>query len=196
HPISVGHPDGTGRYAGLDIDQLFSPASVAKGYLEAIGVTPPLTRFTGVAAAGSGDSATPSRDQFLGYAMAAYFGGRAEVTLRHRLVPVVYCDILSTYTTVNSRLGNWGLLTAAELKLSPQESSYRFGRLVVVAPAGRVKASSRAGGGRRMRSSRVPSTNLAEQLKRSSAGWVSAGRDWPGAEGTHEKGSVDDPRVG
>ncbi len=81
----------------------FSPASIGKAYLAALGLTPPLERWPGFP------------NDMLGYAMAAYYGGRAECRIRKTPVPVVYLDFLSMYPTVNALMGLWNLLTAETL---------------------------------------------------------------------------------
>ena len=81
----------------------FSSASIAKAYLKAMGLTPAREQFPTVPNA------------VLGAAMAAYYGGRAECRIRRTPVPVVYCDFLSMYPTVNTLLGLWELLTAEAL---------------------------------------------------------------------------------
>jgi hypothetical protein len=83
----------------------FSPASIGKGYLSAMGVCQPAKQFAAV------------KPEILGVAMLGYFGGRAEARIRRTPVPVAYCDFLSMYPTVNSLMGMWDLLTAAELEI-------------------------------------------------------------------------------
>ncbi len=79
----------------LDPEQGFSPAALAKSYLRAAGVGPPLAHRGAVS------------DEDLGHAMAAYFGGRAEVRIRRTPVPVRYVDFTSMYPTVFSLVGLW-----------------------------------------------------------------------------------------
>lgn len=86
----------------LDPCKVLSPASLAKGYLQAMGVTRPLARWP--------DFSRP----LLGQAMSAFYGGRAEARIRKVPVPVVYCDFLSMYPTVNTLLGTWQLLLAEQ----------------------------------------------------------------------------------
>jgi hypothetical protein len=90
HPVKL-HPD-----------RAFSPASMAKAYLDAMGLVPPLQKFN-------------ISNDVLGVAMEAYYGGRAECRIRRTEVPVVHTDFTSEYPTVNALLGNWEVLTAAEL---------------------------------------------------------------------------------
>ena len=84
--------------------QFRSPASLAKAYLRASGVTPLRARATTVP------------EWVIGAAMEAYFGGRTECHLPRIAVPVVYTDFLSMYPTVQTlaRLSEW--LTAKTLR--------------------------------------------------------------------------------
>lgn len=54
----------------LNPERAYSPASIAKAYLESMGIIPPQEKF-----------AVPP--EILGIAMQAYFGGRAECRIRH-----------------------------------------------------------------------------------------------------------------
>ncbi|GAA4403405.1 DNA polymerase [Tsukamurella soli] len=83
----------------LPVSKAFSPASIAKAYLRAMGITPILERHPNVT------------NQALGYAMSAYYGGRAEAHIRNTPVPVVVCDFTSMYPTVDVLMNLWGLLT-------------------------------------------------------------------------------------
>lgn len=83
----------------------FSPASVGKSYLRAMGITPPLERWPDFP------------PEVLGYAMTAYYGGRAECRIRRTPVPVVYLDFLSMYPTVNALMGLWDFLIADYLEV-------------------------------------------------------------------------------
>jgi hypothetical protein len=49
--------------------------------------------------------------------MQGYYGGRAEIRIRHTAVPVVYTDFTSQYPTVNTLLGLWSLLTAEKVRV-------------------------------------------------------------------------------
>src|SRR5690606_36878222 len=79
HPISpdfqVERRKKTARVAQptVQITKAFSPASVAKGYLRGMGLRPFLER-------------TDLSDELLGFATAAFFGGRAEMRIRHQAV--------------------------------------------------------------------------------------------------------------
>jgi hypothetical protein len=78
-------------------DKAYSPASIAKAYLKAMGVIEPFKKF----------GLSPHH---LGVAMQSYYGGRAEVRIRHTPVPLVYTDFLSQYPTVNTLMELWKLL--------------------------------------------------------------------------------------
>jgi hypothetical protein len=80
-------------------DRAYSPASIAKAYLDVMGIVKPKARFN-----------VPDRE--LGNAMQGYYGGRAECRIRKTPVPIVLADFTSQYPTVNALLGNWGVLTA------------------------------------------------------------------------------------
>jgi hypothetical protein len=58
-----------------------------------------------------------SADHLHGFAMAAYYGGRAECRIRKVQVPVAYCDFRSMYPTVNALMGLWRFLTAQRLRV-------------------------------------------------------------------------------
>ncbi len=81
----------------------YSPASVVKAYLRTMGITPRLTL-------------QPDFDpEVLGYAMSAFYGGRAEVHVRHTPIPVAVVDFTSMYPTVDALLGLWDHVTAASI---------------------------------------------------------------------------------
>jgi hypothetical protein len=83
-------------------DRAYSPASMAKAYLDAMAITPPRDKFD-------------VSDDIFGIAMQAYYGGRAECRVRRLEVPVVHTDFTSQYPTVNALLDNWSVLTADRL---------------------------------------------------------------------------------
>lgn len=89
----------------LDPERAFSAATVGRAYLQAMGVTPPLERATSI------------EPRYLGHAMAAYFGGRAEVRIRRTAVPVRYVDFTSMYPTVFELCGFWSWMTAGRLRV-------------------------------------------------------------------------------
>lgn len=89
----------------LQATKAYSPASVGKGYLRTMGVTPFLERQPDF----------PKR--ILGHAMAAFFGGRAEAHIRRIPVPVVYTDFTSMYPTVNTLMGFWRYMIAERIEV-------------------------------------------------------------------------------
>lgn len=94
------------------ITSIYSPASLAKGYYRAMGVTPPLQKFD-------------IDDEVYGQVMSSFFGGRAEVRIRHEEVPVTLLDFTSMYPTVNALMGLWHLLTAREIQVVDATDSVR-----------------------------------------------------------------------
>jgi hypothetical protein len=80
-------------------DRMFSPASVAKSYLEKLNVFHPSEKVV-------------DAERAYGVFMQSYFGGRAEGRIRNWEVPVCPVDFMSQYSTVNELLRNWELLTA------------------------------------------------------------------------------------
>jgi hypothetical protein len=87
HPIAPGP------------DRMFSPASVAKGYLEELRISHPCKKVK-------------DADEAYGIFMQSYFGGRAECRIRNWGVPVCPVDFMSQYPTVNELLDNWRVLTS------------------------------------------------------------------------------------
>jgi hypothetical protein len=80
-------------------DRMFSPASVAKSYLEKLNISYPSTTVK-------------DANSDYGIFMQSYFGGRAECRIRNWEVPVCPVDFMSQYPTVNELLDNWSVLTA------------------------------------------------------------------------------------
>jgi hypothetical protein len=83
----------------LNPDKMFSPASVAKSYLEKLNIHYPSAKVR-------------NADPAYGIAMQSYFGGRSECHIRNWEVPVCPLDFMSQYTTVNELLDNSAILTA------------------------------------------------------------------------------------
>jgi hypothetical protein len=81
-----------------------SPAALGKGYLRAMGITPPLIKWDHLTALD------------LAPWMNSYCGGRAECRVRRTPVPVVYADFRSMYPTVNVLLGLWNLVIAERVE--------------------------------------------------------------------------------
>jgi len=81
----------------------YSPASLGKSYVRAMGIAEPMRKFKNIPA------------KIHGIAMATYYGGRAECRIRRWPVPVVPVDLTSEYPSVDALLGIWDVLTAAGL---------------------------------------------------------------------------------
>lgn len=97
------------EYARHPIDlqptKAYSPASIGKAYLRAMGIPGILERQPDF----------PKR--YLGHAQSAFYGGRTSAHIRKVPVPVVYTDFLSMYPTVNSLLDLWRFVIAGEIKV-------------------------------------------------------------------------------
>ncbi|MFI5094970.1 MAG: hypothetical protein ACHQIK_16125 [Candidatus Acidiferrales bacterium] len=87
----------------LQATKAYSPASIGKSYLRAMGIRPILERQPGF----------PKR--YLGYAQSAFFGGRTSAHIRKVPVPVCYLDFLSMYPSVNSLMNLWSFVTAKKI---------------------------------------------------------------------------------
>jgi hypothetical protein len=79
----------------LHLSRAQSGATIAKAYLEALGVTPRLQVQPDFPKA------------YLGYAAQGYYGGRVEARIVKTLLPCAYLDFLSMYPTVFALLGLW-----------------------------------------------------------------------------------------
>jgi hypothetical protein len=89
----------------LDPEKAVSPASMAKAYLTAMGITPVLDRLPEF----------PRSE--LGYSMAAFFGGRAECRIRRTPVPVALVDYTSMYPTVSALMDLYPLKVARDIEI-------------------------------------------------------------------------------
>jgi hypothetical protein len=83
---------------GLKPYHAYSPASVAKSYLDAMGIIKP-AKFK-----------VPAK--YLGIAMQSFYGGRSETRIRGVEVPVAPLDFTSEYPTCCALLGLFDVLTA------------------------------------------------------------------------------------
>jgi hypothetical protein len=89
----------------LQPTKAFSPASIGKAYLRAMGIDPILERQPDFPAA------------YLGFAQTAFFGGRTSAHIRKVPVPVTYVDFLSMYPTVNGLMDLRRFLIAREVRV-------------------------------------------------------------------------------
>ncbi|MGB8964792.1 MAG: hypothetical protein WCB99_04030, partial [Candidatus Cybelea sp.] len=90
---------------GVHAVEVFSPATIGRGYLSAMNVKAPLKRWPRF----------PKPE--LGITMSTFYGGRTSARIRRFLVPVRYCDFTSMYPTCNALLRTWDLLTAADYQI-------------------------------------------------------------------------------
>jgi hypothetical protein len=89
----------------LQPERAYSPASIVKAYLGAMGVMPPQAKFD-------------FSPLIMGWAMQAYYGGRVEVRIRKTLVPTILTDFMSEYPTVNTLMDLWPMLRARQLGIA------------------------------------------------------------------------------
>jgi hypothetical protein len=89
----------------LQPTKAYSPASIGKAYLRAMGILPILERQPDFPLS------------YMGFAQTAFFGGRTSAHIRKVPVPVVYVDFLSMYPTVNGLMDLWKFVIAREIKI-------------------------------------------------------------------------------
>lgn len=89
----------------LQATKAYSPASIGKAYLRAMGIAPVMQR----------QSSFPK--ERMGHAQAGFVGGRAGARIRKQAVPIVYTDFLSEYSTVNALMGLWPFVIAKEIRV-------------------------------------------------------------------------------
>ncbi|WP_433973937.1 hypothetical protein [Tunturiibacter lichenicola] len=89
----------------LQPTKAYSPASIGKSHLRAMGIRPILERQLDF----------PKK--YLGAAQSAFFGGRTSAHIRKFPIPVEYTDFLSMYPTVNINMGLWEFVTAQEITI-------------------------------------------------------------------------------
>ena len=87
----------------LPPDRCYSPATLAKSYLSAMGIKPPQEKFR-------------IPDRINGIAAQASAGGRAECLIRRTPVPVTYVDFHAQFPSVSYLLGCHELLCAESLE--------------------------------------------------------------------------------
>lgn len=95
--------------------EVYSSASLGKSYLEAIGITPMLSRDV------------PKGNLELGNMGSTFFGGRSECRLRRVSAPVNVLDFQSMYPTVNALMGLWQYVIAESVaKVEYTEQAREF----------------------------------------------------------------------
>ena len=90
----------------------YSPASVAKSYLDAMGIIRPVEKFK-------------IAPKYHGIAMQTYYGGRCETRIRCTEVPVVPLDFTSEYPTCCALLGLFDILTAESVTFEDDTKNIR-----------------------------------------------------------------------
>ncbi len=100
------HPIGLKPYSS------YSPASVAKSYLEEMGIIRPAEKFN-------------LPDEVFGIAMQSYYGGRCETRIRCVEVPVVPLDFTSEYPSCCALLGLFDVLTAKSVSFKDDTANIR-----------------------------------------------------------------------
>jgi hypothetical protein len=83
----------------------FSPASLSKAVLDALGLAPHATR------------PDPLPPDVQGWFMSAFYGGRAECRIRRTPVPVSLVDFTSMYPTLFALMGLWDYCVAERLDI-------------------------------------------------------------------------------
>jgi len=86
----------------LNPDKAYSPASIAKAYLEAMNIAPPAKKFK-------------IPNEILGIAMESYTGGRSETRIRHVELGVSPVDFTSEYPSTCALFDVMEILTAESL---------------------------------------------------------------------------------
>ncbi|MGO8872375.1 MAG: hypothetical protein ACLQPH_13425 [Acidimicrobiales bacterium] len=106
---------------GLDAAKAYSPASLSKAYLGVMGITPLLERHP------------EFPREALGFAMASFFGGRAECRIRRVPVPVDLVDFTSMYPTVDALLDLHRFQLARHIEIidTPMGGTGLFGGLAL-----------------------------------------------------------------
>lgn len=89
--------------ADLRPEEIYSEASIGKGYLRAMGIAPWRVLQPDFP------------PDLLGKIMASYYGGRSEIRIRRELRQVILCDFLSMYPTVCTLMGLWRFATASQM---------------------------------------------------------------------------------
>ena len=84
----------------LPAEKVYSAASIGKGYLHKMGITP-------------WQKCQPDfPPQITANILSSYFGGRSEIRIRREMREVILCDFLSMYPTVCTLMGLWRFVIA------------------------------------------------------------------------------------
>ena len=113
HPFATfaneQHKPKTGLYMG----QLYSSASIAKQYLRLLGIAPLL------------EKQPDFKRKYLGWFIAAYIGGRADVRVRRLDVPIRLLDFTAMYATIFCLQRLDRILTAPMVRMQPVTGEIR-----------------------------------------------------------------------
>jgi len=90
----------------IHANQLYSPASIGKLYLEKLGIKPFLQK----------NPDFPKN--VIGHLLSAYFGGRVETKIRKKPTRVTYLDFTSTYSSLFSLMDMYSFLIAEKIDIS------------------------------------------------------------------------------
>jgi hypothetical protein len=96
----------------VPLNSVYSPATLSKGYYKAMGIKPPMQKFS-------------LPDEVYGKVMSSFYGARTECRIRGVKVPVTVVDFTSMYPTVNALMGMWGLLTARDVLVRDETDRVR-----------------------------------------------------------------------
>ena len=86
------------------VNRLYSPASIGKAYLKQMGIRP------------FNECNPDFPKNVLGFVMSTYYGGRTDVRVRDKAIPVTYLDFTSMYPSVYSLLQLDKYLKASKIK--------------------------------------------------------------------------------
>lgn len=92
--------DGLGL-PDLQPEEIYSEASIGKGYLRAMGIAP------------WREVQPDFPPEMMGQILSSYYGGRSEIRIRRQVRQVILCDFLSMYPTVCTLMGLWRFVTAS-----------------------------------------------------------------------------------
>jgi hypothetical protein len=92
--------------------EAYSPASIAKAYLDQMGIVRPAQKLR-------------IADRMTGIFMQSYYGGRSETRIRCTEVPVVPVDFTSQYPTCCALLGLFDVLTAKRVRFQNDTAAVR-----------------------------------------------------------------------
>lgn len=85
-------------------EEIYSEASIGKGYLKAMGIAP------------WRQMQPDFPPDMLGRILSSYYGGRSEIRIRREVRQVILCDFLSMYPTVCTLMGLWRIVIATGMR--------------------------------------------------------------------------------